>query len=360
MRMLLLILVMNFLSGALPRLVMVHLVFRHGDRSPCHFYPTDPNNWEEGAGKLTNRGKRMCFELGKWIRKEFYGFLSKKYKADEVRVRSTDTDRTIMSAQLVLAGLFPPKGRQVWLEGLSWQPIPVHSVPEEMDKILVEQQSCERIKQIEDQLKKSSYMTETVYKANKDLFLYLTKHSGLNITTLKQLNDLYDTLLVESIHNKTLPSWTESVFPGGKFDQLRRLSFIVDTFNDELKRLKAGPFYSELLSHYQAQANGNLTKLPKMLMYSAHDITLVRLMNSLGVYNNQPPPYSSMLIFALHKEGKQFMVSLSLRNSTTSPPYPLIVPGCHLKCPLENFRNVVMDVTTDDLDNECNKKEITK
>lgn len=29
-----------------------------------------------------------------------------------------------MSLELVLASLFPPRGKEIWLPGLNWQPIP--------------------------------------------------------------------------------------------------------------------------------------------------------------------------------------------------------------------------------------------
>lgn len=53
----------------------------------------------------------------------------------QIHVRSTDIDRTLMSAEANLAGLYPPSGSQVWNEKLLWQPIPVHTVPDELEYV---------------------------------------------------------------------------------------------------------------------------------------------------------------------------------------------------------------------------------
>lgn len=50
--------------------------------------------------------------------------------------QSTDVDRTKMSLQLVLAGLFPPIGLQKWNSGLDWQPIPTHYESLDQDKVI--------------------------------------------------------------------------------------------------------------------------------------------------------------------------------------------------------------------------------
>lgn len=40
-----------------------------------------------------------------------------------------------MSAEANLAGLYPPKGQQVFNPNITWQPIPVHTVPDHMEKV---------------------------------------------------------------------------------------------------------------------------------------------------------------------------------------------------------------------------------
>ena len=65
---------------------------------------------------------------------------------------------------------------------------------------------------------------------------YISKHTGLNLTDIVHLDYVYDTLLCESVHNKSLPKWTEKVFPASnpgtwptQFKALRDLSFTVNS-----------------------------------------------------------------------------------------------------------------------------------
>ena len=48
---------------------------------------------------------------------------------------STDVDRCLMTAQAVLAGLYPPEGVHGGNEDLPWQPVPVHTTPKRSDQV---------------------------------------------------------------------------------------------------------------------------------------------------------------------------------------------------------------------------------
>lgn len=53
----------------------------------------------------------------------------------QIFIRSTDFDRTLMSAEANLAGLYPPEGQQIFSPNISWQPIPVHTVPGSVERV---------------------------------------------------------------------------------------------------------------------------------------------------------------------------------------------------------------------------------
>lgn len=73
--------------------------------------------------------------MGQWLRKRYSSLLSKTYNKDEIYIRSTDVDRTLMSALSNLAGLYEPVAKDVWNPDIHWQPIPVHTSPEKLDSV---------------------------------------------------------------------------------------------------------------------------------------------------------------------------------------------------------------------------------
>ncbi|XP_054015886.1 venom acid phosphatase Acph-1-like, partial [Hylaeus anthracinus] len=123
----------------------VNVIFRHGDRTPDtgtnEMYPNDPylNSafYPLGRGQLSNEGKRREYQLGKVLRERYPRFLGDIYTPESVWGMSSDYDRTKMSLQLVLAGLFPPNKEQKWNPQLNWQPIPTRYLQRPEDNIFL-------------------------------------------------------------------------------------------------------------------------------------------------------------------------------------------------------------------------------
>ena len=100
----------NYSHLSTDNLYFVFEHFRHGARSPCE--GTFINKMDELGGKwenygsLTNIGIKQQFLLGKLNRKHYDNFISKEYNPIEIKVYSTNYNRTIMSAQAQLLGFY--------------------------------------------------------------------------------------------------------------------------------------------------------------------------------------------------------------------------------------------------------------
>lgn len=161
-------------------LKMVHLVYRHGARSPITFYPKDKmqeKDWPDGGGRLTQIGMNMEYKLGKFLKKRFItdkSFINQSYIHTQVHIRSSDVERCLQSAESQLAGFYPPSGYQIWNTAIPWQPIPVHTVPKDDDAILrPDDINCPRRNIIWNERKKSPEYQQKI-KKNKALFKKLS------------------------------------------------------------------------------------------------------------------------------------------------------------------------------------------
>ncbi|KAI6197932.1 Sidoreflexin [Aphelenchoides besseyi] len=101
-------------------------------RSPIWVGKNDANvetTWLNGFGQLSPEGVNQHIRLGKKLRARYSQFISPEYKSEEIYVRSSDVNRTILSAHANMIGFYAEQ--KDWPAGFS--PVPIHSVPEEFD-----------------------------------------------------------------------------------------------------------------------------------------------------------------------------------------------------------------------------------
>lgn len=125
-----------------------------------------------------------------------------EYLVDKIYVRSTDIDRTLMSVEANLAGLFPPDDKQLWNKDLLWQPIPVHTVPEQLDSVLAAKKPCAKYAYAIQQYQETPEYLKLIKKF-KPLFKYLEKNSGKEIRTTADADKLYNTIWIQHLKNFT-------------------------------------------------------------------------------------------------------------------------------------------------------------
>ncbi|CAH1398948.1 unnamed protein product [Nezara viridula] len=335
---------------------LVHLVFRHGQRTPADTYPKDPYIKEKfspyGWGALTNEGKTQQYELGKWLRSRYDCFLGKEYKGESLEAWTTDVDRTKMSAALVLAGMFPPRDEQIWNKDLLWQPIPTSHQKLAEDKLLLVR-GCPRYSEAVAEVK-ANQLAETIAK-QKDLYDYLFEHSGKTVTDPDGVMDIYSTLKAEEEFGLKLPTWTNEVYPN-EMANVTAFSFILNSYTDELKRLKGGPLLKKILNDSKNKINDNLHER-KLYLYAGHDSTVANVLQALKVWDPQIPKYNILALIELHKIHDDYKLKIFLKNSTHEP-YLLTIPGCEEVCPMDKVLSLTAAVIPDNIDEECNAKKI--
>ncbi|XP_059777910.1 prostatic acid phosphatase [Balaenoptera ricei] len=335
----------------------VTLVFRHGDRSPIETFPNDPikeSSWPQGFGQLTQLGMEQHYELGQYIRKRYEKFLNKSYRHEQVYVRSTDIDRTLMSAMTNLAALFPPEGISVWNPSLPWQPIPVHTVPVSEDRLLyLPFRNCSRFQELERKTLKSEEFQKRLHPY-KDFIEILPKFTGYHNQDLFGIwSKVYDPLFCERVHNFTLPSWAteDSMTKLKKISELSLLSLYGIHKQKEKSRLQGGVLVKEILYHMKSATQPLNHR--KLIMYSAHDTTVSALQMALDVYNGILPPHASCHLMELYFEKGEYFIEMYYRNETQHEPHSLTLPGCTPSCPLTKFAELVALVIPQDWSTEC-------
>ncbi|XP_031845966.1 prostatic acid phosphatase [Nomia melanderi] len=335
-------------------IVFANILYRHGDRTPIRPYTNDPYNnesvWPVPYGQLTNLGKHQHLLLGRWLRKRYSQLLSNFYSPYDIYVQSTDVDRTLMSAESHLAGLYPPSGNQIW-DNIRWMPIPVHTIPEDKDYVLAAKKYCPKYDLELEKVMNSAEM-KRIDEENEKIYAYLTEKTGNKISSLRTVEQIYNVLFIESIYNKTLPEWTKSVFPD-KLKPIAAKSFTINAYNKILQRLKSGSLLGEMIDHMEKKSKNSLIPDRKVWMYSAHDETVANMLMTLNLFDPHCPPYTAMILIELRINSKdQYFVTVSYKNSSNEPTL-LTLPGCIAMCPLNQFIALTKDIVPLNWEKEC-------
>lgn len=125
-----------------------------------------------------------------------FNSMSLKSLQQEVYAQSTGVTRAKMSLQLLLAGMFPPKGTALeWNRSLNWMPI-IYSYEElDKDSLLLVRKSCPRYHEELERVLAVDAKKE--FEENKSLYENLSRITGMAIKTPDDVQSLYSTLKAE-------------------------------------------------------------------------------------------------------------------------------------------------------------------
>ncbi|XP_053601206.1 prostatic acid phosphatase-like isoform X2 [Plodia interpunctella] len=256
----------------------------------------------------------------------------------------------MMSAYTFLAGLYPPTEKQMWHPELLWQPIPVHSLPRELDNIVAATKKCKRFTEMYEELKAEKDMEPRF----TELFDYLSKYTNQSMRSVLDVDFLYSSMLAQQDAGLKLPEWTKNVFPN-KMRTPFMLSLALLSYNETLLRLQVGPLLGEIRQHFKEMAVHEDFER-SLYLYSGHDVNVVALWRALGFQELLEPEYGASVVLELHEEVEQesFFVKAFYRNNTkVEVPMELRLPFCDDPCPLTMFVKHLDKLIPDDWDAEC-------
>ncbi|KAJ8923804.1 hypothetical protein NQ315_010386, partial [Exocentrus adspersus] len=330
-------------------------LFRHGKRSPTEAYPNDPYknfNWSGGWGHLTNRGKLQMYNLGEKLRTHYKDFLPTLYWPEEVNVTSSYADRCLMSAELLTAGLFPPKEPQIWNENLLWQPIPVHYLPRSQDNMIAMKSRCDKYDQIFKEIMISSKV-QNILSANEKLMLYLSENTGIAVKSIGAVETLFNTLEIEKLNNLTLPLWINDTLME-TMEALGAQNLALYSETEFMKRMKGGVLLKYIIASMEKSLEER--KVPILHLYSGHDLTVVHILRALNLVDTIKPSFGASLIFELYTNGE---VKIIYRNSWEDSPEEKLINWCLSPCLLSSWEKSLEPILPLDWVEECKLPDVS-
>ena len=311
-------------------------LIRHGDRTPIYSLPASKHEWPQGGGQLTTIGMEQEYQLGIKFRKKYIDethLLPKKYSPSVMYVRSTNTDRTLMSAQALLLGLYPqgtgnmPSGHTL---------IPIHTLSWEQDEIVPYHMLHGELS--EKFFAKHAYTQKEWLAKKKQIshkFATWSKMTGLDVADLHQVYQLGDTLFIHQQHQAPLPDGlsdkdVEGIILHGKWA-------FAASFKPKAIGSTIGGGLLTTVTDYVRDA-GNKKSPLKYVLLSGHDSSILTLLSAMHAPAVQAPPYASVLNVSLYEDHKQKRyVKVTLNDK------PVSIPHCAKRtvCTLAEFSELI-------------------
>ena len=330
------------------KLVFAIDVIRHGDRGPITDLASAPHKWPQGLGELTPEGMNQEYQLGRKFHERYIAkehLLPEKFDVETMYVRSSDIDRTLMSAECTLLGLYPMGTGPMTDAGTEgaparFQPIPIHTRPRDMDDLLVPDANKDVPKIYDDYVFNTPEWKDRVAKESNN-FERWGKLAGSPLKAPRQMVGIGDTIFIRKIHHVPMPEgMTEE-------DAQKMMAFGEWAFAEifkpaEVGQVTGGNLLKAIAKHLNESSKNKADAKLKYVLYSAHDSTISAVLSAMKAPAKVRPPYSSDLNFALLKNGDAYSVKVTMND------VPVEFPGSsNGVSSLEKFASLAPTVSTE-------------
>ncbi|XP_011644162.1 venom acid phosphatase Acph-1-like [Pogonomyrmex barbatus] len=294
------------------------------------------------------------YNFGTYLRQVYDEFLGDTYTDNIMRTRTTENTLSILSAQLVNAGLWPPKENQMWIEGLNWQPIPFDYVKLEEDTLLVGSLCPNFVSQMNQVLQTTE--TQKILMQYQSLFDYLSKVTERNISTPSDVALLYATLETMADRNEMLPNWAIDLFPDGVMYNVTLLEYDLLSASLLQKQLNGGTFLKEIIGNSLKYITDDIPKERKIMLYSGNVRNIVGVLKNLDLWSPHVPNEAA-LIFELYFDNNTNTYGMKINYYINEDVIVLSLPNCTKICPLQTLVNATFDLIPENSQSLCRWSE---
>lgn len=327
------------------QLVFSVLITRHGDRAPFAQIEKADYNWGSAAAELTPVGMNQEFTLGTNLRKlliEEKKLLTEEYIANSILTCASNTNRTIMSAECLLTGMYPPGTGPMFAKDTPALPdriqvIPIRTLPDSSTMILMPYPQYLKL------LEKYVYPTKKWKETEEEIKPKMEKWGqavGYNIKTLGDVLTVGDVLICAESHNLPYPA-DLSQAEAQEIIDLTNNKLAYQFTVKELSYSMGGELLNAIEGNLSDFING---KQPyKLVYYSGHDITILPIMSLLGKPLETAPGYASHILIELYKnDSGSFTVKVVYNYDYQKLP---VMNGSD-SCSFEDFKKLVEAIDT--------------
>ncbi|KAI5188800.1 lysophosphatidic acid phosphatase type 6 [Nematocida minor] len=379
------------------QLEYVHLVHRHGERTPLMFGPHDKTKWNLchrvskidytipkrnvtamdkikgllsymhigpakplqfkisqnsgrdfncAPGQLTDTGRANLFSLGTWFRQKYvdtHGLIKPNFDKNEFHLRSTNFQRTLESLQSLMQGMYRNYSSSMDVK-----------VVDMTQDTLTCNRYCPRLKSLKEV---SHEKIKKMFEPQaKEIRKYFSDNHSSFFSSLSPYA-IYD-LVVSSrahgfVHFKRVPQHI--------MDTLEKYSielWFKHLNSKEALSLNTGGVMKEIAEHMIVKATDERSPL-KASIFSAHDVTVYPILMAVGLDTKKWPKFGANVIFELfkNKDTQERYVQMRYNGKKTEMPRcnPVRIKD-GLYCPLESFVQMCNETYIQNFSEACIKE----
>jgi len=322
-------------------LYFVFTTFRHGARTNFVFRDSF-GNMDLSFGKLTKFGSLQHLDIGKNYRKRYSNFLNMSLDKNEIYIRTSDVERTLVSTEKELEGLFNKTIEKKYFHvvdyGFNYWNL-YHLNPEEKEEMNKYEKFCKK-----RNLDNSDEYYRNYFKT--EISPFLKKCYGKRFTI--SLHVFCDSVFTAYYEYEYGNDTNNKIGKCGKDNAKKMYQFCYDWFNtfkgwDEYGAYMFYMLYQHIFDNMNNAINGNSPL--KMMMIGGHDTTVDKFMDFLDglkiIPRTQYPHFAFNIVIELRKYNNDFYIEFYyndiLKYNNT----------------LQNFQNILNNSKYSNLYNYC-------